>query len=170
MSRPIEIAVDTNILLDLADDNEAVIDALDTVRERIDGAQIIVLPTVIQELNAITEEGETKRERELAFTALRNVLEWGFQPVNCVPVGHGITEETARRLRANGLIPEEEVNDSLIVAEAALLGVSILLSGDTHIKDIEQNELKLLLDACDLRCPLIASPHRIVRDFFRRRD
>ncbi len=44
------IAADTNVLLDLAAEIEAVVDALDLVRQRIPDARLVVLPTVIQEL------------------------------------------------------------------------------------------------------------------------
>jgi hypothetical protein len=84
-----------------------------------------------------------------------------------VPVGHGIVEQIARKLRERGLLPEAEVNDSYIIAEAGLLGVSILLSSDAHLKDILHTELRLVLDAAEVRTPLIASPWKIVHQFFR---
>jgi hypothetical protein len=43
-------------------------------------------------------------------------------------------------------------------AEAALYEVTILLSSDAHIKDINQQMLKIELSACDVGCPLISSP------------
>jgi hypothetical protein len=39
-----------------------------------------------------------------------------------IPVGRGLVAEIARQLRRQGLIPDREMNDSLIVAEAGLLG------------------------------------------------
>jgi len=44
------IAVDTNVPLDLADQKEHVLDALDTIRRRLQPARILVTPTVFQEL------------------------------------------------------------------------------------------------------------------------
>jgi hypothetical protein len=83
-----------------------------------------------------------------------------------IPVGRGIVSEIARRIRWEGIIPENEVNDSLIVAEAALVGATLLLSSDAHVKDIEFARLKLALDASDVETPLIASPWKIVHEFF----
>ena len=42
------IAVDTNILMDLAAEVESVVDALQLVRRRIADARLIVVPTVIR--------------------------------------------------------------------------------------------------------------------------
>jgi hypothetical protein len=52
------------------------------------------------------------------------------------------------------------------VAEAALAGVTLLISNDTHIKDIDRTMLKVELDASDVSTPLIASPWKIVSGFF----
>ncbi len=50
---------------------------------------------------------------------------------------------------------------------AGLIGISILLSSDAHLKNIPQAELRLVLDSADVRAPLIASPWKIVHQFFR---
>jgi len=49
------VALDTNVLLDLAGEVAAVVDCLLTIRERLAKAQFIVLPTVIVELTDILE-------------------------------------------------------------------------------------------------------------------
>lgn len=148
-----EIAVDTNVLIDFADREEMVVDCFATIKRRIPGFQIIIPPTVIVELVDIADYGETSRQKKLAEKALVNLREtWKFFPVNFLPVENGIIAETARKIRAQGLIPEAEQNDSLIVAEASLRNASLLLSSDSHIKDIDPRSLKLLLDSCDLGC------------------
>jgi hypothetical protein len=86
--------------------------------------------------------------------------------MNCVPVGHGIVEETARKIRAAGLIPDEEIHDSFIIAESALANVTLLLSSDGHLKDINQSALCEVLDGCDVGKLIIFSPAKIVKDFF----
>ena len=170
MPKPIEVALDTNVLLDLANDDEVVIDCIQTICKRIPTAVFLVLPTVIQELVDISEIGETALARKLALRALKNLRsQWGFCAVNFLPVGHGIVEETARKIRANGLLPEEEIHDSFLLAESGLRDASILLSNDAHIKDMDQRALKLLFDECDIGCPLIASPKKIVTSFFQKK-
>ena len=47
---------------------------------------------------------------------------------------HGIAERIAGRIREQGLTPREELNDSLVLAESALLGCSLLLTSDEHLR------------------------------------
>jgi hypothetical protein len=161
------IAVDSNVLLDRANDHELVLDALETVQRRLPLAQFVVTPTVIEEITLKAEHGDTPLDRRLARGVLRSLIQpWGFHPMSFLPVRRGIVSEIARQIRREGIIPDSEVNDSLIVAEAALIGVALLLSSDAHIKDIEYPRLKLVLDAADVGTPLIASPHKVVHQFF----
>jgi hypothetical protein len=163
------LAADTNVLIDLAARADTVLDCFSTIHKRLPNSPIIVLPTVITELAAIATEGETARAKNLAAKALQNMRQpWGFQPMNYVPVGHGIVEETVRKIRSAGLLPEEEVHDSFIIAEAALANIAILLSSDRHLTDIEPIALKRILDACDLAGTVIVSPRKIVNSFFGR--
>ena len=45
------VAVDTNVLLDRANDDELVIDALETIRRRLSGCELIVSPTVVEDVD-----------------------------------------------------------------------------------------------------------------------
>jgi predicted nucleic acid-binding protein len=162
------IAADTNVLLDYAEEDESVIDCFDLLHRRLPGSSVLVLPTVLHEMADLADEGDTDRVRQAARAALGRLLRpWSFRPVNCIPVGHGIVERIGQTLRDKGLIPVEQINDSYVVAEAGLLNVSILLSSDSHLKDIPHAELRLVMDAADVRTPLIASPWKIVHQFFR---
>jgi predicted nucleic acid-binding protein len=160
--KPPLAAVDTNVLLDLADGNERAWGAVETLRRRLKGGQIVVLPTVVQELVHLAEHGATERARR---AARRLVAEWKFVPLNFIPAGHGITERIADSLRARGLLPDEEVNDAFIVAESALAGCTLLLSSDRHILEIPAVRLNPLLADAHVTAPLIASPRDIVRKF-----
>ena len=156
------IAVDTNVLIDLAEKDETVVDCFSTVRKKFKNPPIVVLPTVIGELTDLSHSGEA-----LATEALKSIVHvWGFKPINYVPVGHGIVEQTALKIRDAGLLPEEEINDSFIIAEAALANVTLLLSSDSHLKDIDQPALKEILDDCEVGVPVIFSPWKIVKDFY----
>jgi predicted nucleic acid-binding protein len=159
------IAVDTNVLLDYANEDETVLDCFSTIRKKFPGCSVFVLPTVIDELVNHQRAG-SGQESALALKALRNILNWGFKPINVIPVGNGIVEETARKIRVARLLPEEEINDSYIIAEAALANVEILLSSDEHLKGIDQAKLKRILDDCDLTGTVIFSPWKIVKQFY----
>lgn len=79
---------------------------------------------------------------------------------------HGIAERIAERIREQGFIPDEVVNDSLVLAESALLGCSMLLTSDEHLRGIDFERLTLELQAFDVPAPVIATPREIVRKFF----
>jgi hypothetical protein len=85
-----------------------------------------------------------------------------------IAVRHGIAERVAERLRQRQLIPQEEVNDSLVLAESALLECRVLLTSDEHLRGIDFEKLTLELQAFDLAAPVIATPREIVRKFFLR--
>jgi hypothetical protein len=90
---------------------------------------------------------------------------WGFRPLDFIPVGHGIVESVACRLRGDGLIPEREVNDSFILAEAALADCTILITSDEHLRAADPTLLSLALKACDVNAILVRTPREIVRQF-----
>jgi len=70
-------------------------------------------------------------------------------------------------LASTSLIPDEEVNDSLVLAESALLSCSMLLTNDEHLRGIDFERLTLELQTFDATAPVIATPGEIVRKFFR---
>ena len=162
------VAVDTNVPLDLAQEVGDVADALDVIRERIAGARLIAPPTVALELAFLSEFADEGEVRSAAQTALRSLVsKWGIQPVNLVPVGHGIVDAIATKIRAQGLLPDEETHDALILAESAVLECSMLLTSDAHLREIDHERLALLLNASHVASPIIATPREIVRKFFR---
>jgi len=58
MSKPSAVvAVDTNVLIDRAADDELVLDCLDTIRQRLGNTTFVLLPTVIQELAFLADKG-----------------------------------------------------------------------------------------------------------------
>ena len=161
------VAVDSNVPLDLADGNESVLDALNTIRGRLSNARFVVTPSVFQELVHVALEDSVAARRALGQSALHQLKEWQFDLLEIVPVGHGIVESIAQRLRAAGLLPEEEVHDSLILAEAALLGCAVLLTSDAHLRGLDYARLTWELNACDVSVPVIATPREVVSKFFR---
>lgn len=162
------VAVDANVLMDLGEESEAVIDALSTIRQRLRSPRITIPPTPQQELAHIARRGATEKDRNRALAAIEAARRWRIVPVNLMPVGHGIVERIADRLRNRGLIPAEEINDSLLVAESALLEARLLISSDQHLRGIDFERLSIELQAFDLTAPVIATPAEVVRKFFRR--
>ena len=160
------IAVDTNVPLDLADRKEHVLDALAVIRRRLKPGRVLVTPTVFHELVYLAEHADLKADREQALRGLHGLATWGLELVNLVPVGHGIVERIADRLMESGLLPAEEYNDGLILAEASLLGCAILLTGDAHLRGLDFQATSLELKAFDVEMPVIATPRELVGKFF----
>src|SRR5437667_9083274 len=114
---PLLVAIDTNVALDFADGVDEVIDSLNTVRKRIKEGTLCVPPTVVLELGHAADFGETSDKRAAARKFLRHHRTWSFRLVHFVPAGPAQVVRMADRLREERLIPAEEVNDSLILAE-----------------------------------------------------
>ncbi len=166
-NRPTLVAVDANVLFDLADELDHVVDAMSLIRDRLPGARFILPPTAQQELANWALQTDNLRKRRAAQKAIHVARSWRILPANLIAVAHGIAERIARRLREVALLPEEEVHDAFLVAESALLGCSILLTSDEHLRGIDFERLTFELQAFDLSAPVIATPHEIVRKFFR---
>ncbi|MCL4178845.1 MAG: type II toxin-antitoxin system VapC family toxin [Verrucomicrobia bacterium] len=165
LRRPL-IAVDTNVPLDLADAKEHALDALDLVRRRLKPGRILVTPTVFQELVFLAEESDAAGDRDQARQALQGLVGWGLELVNLVPVAHGIVERIADKLQEACLLPSEEYNDGLVLAEAALLNCAILLTGDAHLRGLDFQRASLELRAFDVETLVVATPREIVAKFF----
>src|SRR2546427_4548091 len=89
-NQPKLVAVDTNVLLDLACGDESTLDSLSTIRRRVRNARFIVTPTVIEELSFWAFRGSDAGKQTAAHTALMSFRNrWQMDPVNLVPVGHG---------------------------------------------------------------------------------
>lgn len=133
------VAVDTNVLLDQAKKDGAVLDALAVIRRRSPDVEFVVTETVIGELAwAVEKEPETEKGR-WALTALRCLQTWEYQDISASPVQRGYIGELARNLRSKGTIPDEEEHDAEIIAEAAILGCGILLTSDWHMLDAQEH-------------------------------
>ena len=107
------------------------------------------------------------RYRERSLTVLRcgaGQFSPGFPDLPPLKsVGHSITEQFARRLIQKRLLPEEEFNDGLILAETALAHIPILATADKHLLDIEESELMLSFDKRDLSHVAPLHPKRLLR-------
>ena len=162
------VAVDANVVMDLGKESESVLDALATIRQRLLSSRIVLPPTAKLELMHIARYGDTAEERDLALNGIAAARRLRIVPVNLMPVGHGIVERVAGRLRSQELLPASEVNDSELVAESALLGARLLLSNDEHLRGMDFPRLTVELQRFDLTAPVIATPRELVRKFFQR--
>ena len=76
------VAVDANVLMDLGEESESVIQALETIRQRLFSPRIVIPPTAKLELVHIARHGDTDRERNLAFNGIAAARRSGIVAVN----------------------------------------------------------------------------------------
>ena len=158
MRKPQLVAVDTNVLMRLADGHEATIDAWRLIKRRLRPAQFLVPPTVLDELASKVLDDPNPLVQSAARHALLNLRSrWQFQPVDFNAVQEAIAANAVRRLRESGLIPYAERNDAFVIAEAAVLECILLVSRDSHLLEVDHEKLALLLHQLDLPTPLISS-------------
>jgi predicted nucleic acid-binding protein len=129
------LALDTNFLFDLARAESFARDFKDLFRRL--GFQLFVPPTVVGEI-AIASEDDLEEKRALARKASKNLIGWGIQPFAVSSVGDFIAQRFSEGLRDKGLLPIDEANDGIILAETSLGGISILVTRDRHLLNLDE--------------------------------
>ena len=168
MQKPLRVAIDTNFPLLLAQEHDDAIEALAVVHERVRPSEILVPPTALGELRYQAAFERRAAQRELALTALTQLLpRWHFQPVDLTSTEAAIAEEAARRGLHADLLPAADRTDAAIISESAVLIAVLVVSNDSHLLDVDHRRLGLLFRELDLPVPLIVSPREIVRKFYR---
>jgi rRNA-processing protein FCF1 len=155
-SRPKPVALDTNVLFHLAEQNAAAHNlVLRLVRS---GFLPVVTQTTVQELGYSADHGPTKQKRDSARVALTTMLQWGVQPFALKPVGNGICEIAADVFANRGLLPAEERNDAFVLLEAAFVGAAMLVTWDLHLLGADKTKLNEVLASFDLPPVQIVHP------------
>ncbi len=154
------LALDTNFLFDLARAESFAMDFKDLFHQL--GFQMLVPPTVVVEI-AMTGEDESEEKRALAREASKNLIRWGIQPFAVNSVGEFIAARFSEGLRNKGLLPFDEVNDGIILAETSLGGISILVTRDQHLLDMDETSLSMAFNDADLALVNPAHPRRLLR-------
>jgi predicted nucleic acid-binding protein len=161
------VVADSNVPLDLAMGREDTLDAVEVIRRHLRGGRLLIPPRVIRELAFLSESAEEAHVRLAAANFFRQHRDWGCQLVNDVVLAAETVEEAALQIRKLGLLPASEINDSVILIEAAAMDASILLTTDEHLRGMDFLQLKLVLEEYGLSAPVIATPREIVRQFYR---
>ena len=158
-------ALDLNLPLDLASEEPYAHKLVKFLRDN--SFSLWLPPTAITELALIASSFEHP-SNSLAVKAARCLTTWGIAPYDLVSVGHGITEQFARALIKRGLLPEDEFNDGVILAEASLMGVQSIITSDKHLTEIDEDELSLVFQERDLSPVSVIRPRRLVELLNRR--
>lgn len=153
-------ALDTNFLFALSEESDSAHGVRELLLEK--KITLLVSPTVIQEV-AYTACKKTVQSR-LATKALASIRTWVITPFNLGSVEqHGEVALFTRRLIAAGLVPEGEINDGQILAEAALGGASLLITSDHHILDIDETKLARIFSEANLSAVKPCHPAVVAR-------
>lgn len=153
------LALDTNLLLDLAGAEDFAHDFKDTFFER--GYSLLVPPTVIAELAFFAASPEMPQQK-LADLALGKARDWKCQPFTLSSTELAIARQFAARLIHSSLIPETEQNDGKILAQTSLAKIPLLVTSDKHLLDTDENALLLAFSDADLMPVHPAHPKRLL--------
>ena len=154
------LALDTNLLLDLAGEKDFAHEFREEFSNR--GYSLLVPPTVVAELAFFSELGATP-QHELADTALENLRAWKCLPFTLSSTELAIAFRFAARLADAALIPEAEQNDGKILAQTSLAKIPLLVTSDKHLLDIDEDALLLAFNDADLQPVHASHPKRLLK-------
>src|SRR6266542_2642298 len=154
-----QLALDANMLYDLAAGSNFAHTFKEVFQEK--GYRLLAPPTVIQEATYAAKK-KTGEEQKLALRSLQSLREWGISPFDLKSVGHGITEQFARKLIWKGILREGEFNDGLIVAETALASIPMLVTSDDDLVGMNKDLLAACFADSDLPTVSIVHPRPLL--------
>jgi hypothetical protein len=152
---PSSVAVDSNVLYDLAAQEEFALAGLEVLNEQ--GVGLFIPPTVFIELEFEIRHGQSSQK---AARAMKNIPAWKIRVMPLGPHKMGIAREFSKAIRNAQLLPQEECNDGDILGEATQHPVEFLLTSDKHLLQIDRDQLRALYRARDLPKVEIVSPWR----------
>lgn len=156
-----QLSLDTNLVLDLAGEKDFAHEFREIFQSK--GYTLALPPTAAHELHFIFTHGDSPAEREQARTALSCLLQWGIRPFDLDSAAEAVCEQFVRGLFQKRLLPDDETNDGLILAETSLAGIPLLVTSDKHLLDIDEAALLLAFNEADLAPVHPVHPKRLLR-------
>lgn len=89
--------------------------------------------------------------------------QWGVLPFDLDSAAEAVCERFVRSLIQQRLIPEDEFNDGLILAETSLEQIPLLVTSDRHLLDMDDDALLLAFNEADLSPVHSVHPKRLLR-------
>ena len=154
------LALDTNLLLDLADEKDFAHEFKEEFSSR--GYSLLVPPTVVAEL-AFFASLKDAPQHDIASIALEKIGAWKCQPFALSSTQLAIAVRFAARLTDASLIPEAEQNDGKILAQTSLAGIPLLVTSDKHLLDLDDDTLWLAFNDADLLPVHPSHPKRLLK-------
>jgi hypothetical protein len=156
-----QISLDANFVFDLAGEKDFAHDFLEAFQRK--GYTLVLPPTASHELHTILTEGESEAEREVAGIVLAGLTKWSIRPFDLDSVAEAICQQFVRSLVHQRLIPEDEFNDGLILAETSIEQIPLLVTSDRHLLHIDEDALLLAFNEADLSPVHPVHPKRLLR-------
>ena len=142
-----QLSLDTNVLLDFARGRDFAHEFREEFQRR--GYSLLLAPTVLAELEYLLTFG-TGSERALALKASEKGEVWQLTAFDLPEVRLTLAEHFARGLQDRNLVPLDEFNDGLILAESSLAEIPLLVTSDKHLLGIDEEALMLAFNEADL--------------------
>jgi hypothetical protein len=155
------LSLDANLVFDLAREKDFAYEFLETFSAR--GYGLVLPPAAVYELHVIHSSSGRAEERDWAKAGLANLQRWRIKPFDLDGPSEAIAEQFARRLLHRRLIPDDEFDDGLILAQTSLAQIPLLVTSDKHLLDIDDDELLLAFSDADLFPVRPVHPKRLVR-------
>jgi len=156
-----QFSLDANLAFDMAGEKDFAHEFREVFQSK--GYRLVMAPTAVHELHTIYRYGETVDHQRLARIALLNLKRWNILPFDLDSVAEAIAQQFAQRLVRRRLIPDDELNDGLILAETSVAGIPLLVTSDKHLLDIDEDALLLAFNEADLLPVRPVHPKRLLR-------
>jgi len=135
-----QLALDTNVLFDLADGKDFATTVLEVLAE--ENATVKVCPTVMVEIEHEISHPVSLQKARRAERAFKCFKTWGITPFSLAPVQHAVAQNFSVSLQNTGVLPQGEFHDGCILAETALCPLEYLLTSDRHLLSIDSEGLQ----------------------------
>jgi len=155
-----QLSLDTNVLLDLAKPRDFAHGFREEFQRR--GYALLIAPTALMELEYFLTFGSADEIR-LAEKASDQMGKWQLTAFDLPDARLSIAESFARRLQHQGLIPSDELNDGLILAETSVSGIPLLVTSDKHLLNIDEDKLALAFNEADLALVHSVHPKQLLK-------
>lgn len=154
------LALDTNLLLDLAGEKDFAHEFKEEFASR--GYALLVPPTVVAELVFFAWLKDAP-QHEIANVALDKMSVWECQPFTLSSTQLAIAMRFAVRLMESSFIPETEQNDGKILAQASLAEIPLLVTSDQHLLNVDEDALLLAFNDAGLPPVHPSHPKRLLK-------
>jgi predicted nucleic acid-binding protein len=154
------LALDTNILFALAEEENFAVELLELAAER--NCSLALPPIAILELVQLAaNSGPLRKAATLALTQMRS--KWAIEPLTLSATEMAIAISFTGTLLSRNFLPTQERNDALLLAQVAVKSIPFLVTSDSHFLNISHEEMSTVFLDQHLSPVSIISPMAFLR-------